>query len=737
MRLIALLVVALLSSSAVLADASQLTVDRIFGEKEFSTESYGPTAWLDGGDAYTAVEDDEIVRYHIASGKREVLVSTKQLTPEGAEEPLEIDDYSWSEDRSKLLLFTNTVKVWRANTRGDYWILDLESKALKQVAPDVPESTLMFAKFNHAADRVGYVRENNIYVESLTTGETTAITTDGTTKLINGTFDWVYEEELGLRDGFRFSPDGTQIAYWQLDSEAIRDFYIINNTDEIYPTLMALPYPKVGTENSACRIGVVSSSGGKTRWMEIPGDSKNNYLASLEWVVDSKHLLVEQLNRLQNRRTLFTVEAATGKATETFVDRDDAWIDMRQRFDWYKSDTHRLILSEQNGWRHVYRVELATKKVEHLTRGDYDVIDLVGADDDSLYFTASPDNAVQKYLYRIPLGGGDKPERLTPNNKPGTHRYNVSPNGRWAIHTYSATGNPPVISLVSLPQHRTVRVLEDNQAVVDKLAKLDLGQHEYFDVTIDTDEGELTVDGWMIKPVGFDPKKKYPVLFYVYTEPAGQTARDSWGGSRYLWHQMLAQKGYLIVTTDNRGTPAPRGRVWRKAIYGKIGIVNVADQAAAALKVLAWPFVDENRVGVWGWSGGGSMTLNAMFQHPEIYHVGLSVAPVGNQLLYDTIYQERYMGLPETNAEGFEQGSPLTHAEKLQGKLLLVHGTGDDNVHYQNAEVIINKLIEHNIPFDMMSYPNRAHGIRKGENTQLHLFSLLTRYLDTNLMEKR
>lgn len=745
-------------------NVAALTVQRIFGDEEFKTKSFGPSAWLDDGTAYTTVEDaelaetepadeasednsdeppQEIIRYDTATGERQVLVSAEQLTPAAADEPLSIDNYQWSEDKTKLLIFTNTVKVWRDKTRGDYWVLDFTKHTLRQVAEGAEESTLMFAKFDSQADHVGYVRENNIYVESLETGVTTAITDDGTDKLINGTFDWVYEEELGLQDGFRFSPDGKHIAYWQLDSASIQDFYILNNTDGLYPTLIAIPYPKVGTENSSCRIGVVPTAGGFTRWMKIPGDPKNHYLASMEWVTDSQHLLIEQLNRLQNRRILFRADVQAGSATPVFVDEDEAWVDLRHKFDWYKSGTHRLVLSEQDGWRHVYRVALADQSFEQITRGDYDVIDLVGAEQHEdgsgwLYFTAAPDNPVQCYLYRVPIASGDTtPQRVTPDAQPGHHTYDLAPDGKWAFHTYSAIGKPPAIDLVALPSHASVRRLEDNAKVVEKLEQLELGGHEFFRVEIEPEggSGPLQLDGWMIKPPGFDPsgKKKYPVLFYVYTEPWGQTARDVWGRERYLWHLLLSQRGYLIVTVDNRGTPAPRGRAWRKAIYRKIGIVNVADQAAAARKILAWPFVDESRVGVWGWSGGGSMTLNALFQHPEIYHVGMSVAPVGDERLYDTIYQERYMGLPDDNTEGFSQGSPVTHASKLEGKLLLVHGTGDDNVHYQNAEVVINELIKHNRPFDMMSYPNRSHSIREGDNTRLHLFELLTRYLTTNL----
>lgn len=755
-------------------DPAKLTVERIFGKKDFKTGSFGPFKWLDEGESYTALEKIEstetdatapdsespaeansetgeeaneekpkpqrqLVKYDTASGDASVLIKAAQWIPADAEKQLDIDDYEWSDDKTKLLLFTNTKKVWRYNTKGDYWVLDIESGKLQQVGSDAEESTLMFAKFSPGGDRVAYVRENNIYVEDLASGKTTALTDDGTDKLINGTFDWVYEEELDLRDGFRWSPDGKQIAYWQLDSNGIEDFYMINNTDELYPVLTPLPYPKVGTTNSSCRIGTVPADGGETTWMEIPGEARENYLATMEWLADSSGLLIEQLNRLQNERTLWQTDAATGESKTIFQDEDKAWIDMRAKFEWFESDADRLVLSERDGWRHAYRIRLQDGEVKLLTPGDYDVIDLLGmagetTGDGHLYFTASPDSPIHQYLYRVPVEGGPA-ERLTPDSQKGFHTYNIAPNGKWATHTFSAMGQMPTIELVSLPSHQTIRILQDNEAPKAKLANVERGDLEFFRMSLKLSESDrpLRVDGWMMLPPQFDRSKKYPLLFYVYTEPWGQTARDTWGGDRYLWHLMLTQQGYIVASIDNRGTPAPRGREWRKAIYEKIGIVNISDQAAGARKISQLPFVDKNRIGVWGWSGGGSATLNAMFQYPEVYQTGVSVAPIGDMKLYDTIYQERYMGLPDTNAEGYEQGSAVTHAKNLQGHLLLIHGTADDNVHYQNAEVVINELIKHKRPFDMMSYPNRAHGIRKGKGTRVHLFELMTRYLNANL----
>lgn len=470
-------------------------------------------------------------------------------------------------------------------------------------------------------------------------------------------------------------------------------------------------------------------------WMQIPGDPHENYLVRLEWLADGRGLLIDQLNRLQNQRLIWQADPQTGQVRSIFEDRDDAWIDMRSTFDWYESSTHQLVLSERDGWRHAYRVRLSDGAAELLTPGEYDVVNLLGMDQSAgwLYFTASPASAIRQFLYRVPLDGGEA-QRMTPEPVAGFHTYDVAPNGNWAVHTHSALGQMPTTELVALPDHTHVRWLEENQQVREEWERIQRGPHEFFQIAIANENGQpVELDGWLIKPPDFDAARKYPVLFYVYTEPWGQTARDVWGGDRYLWHVMLSQRGYIVATVDNRGTPAPRGRAWRKAIYRKLGQVNVQDQAAAARQLLAWPFVDEQRVGVWGWSGGGSATLNAMFQHPQLYQVGMSVAPVGDLRLYDTIYEERYMGLPDDNEDGYRDGSPVTHAAHLQGKLLLVHGTGDDNVHYQNAEVVINALIEHNRPFDMMSYPNRAHGIKKPDGTRQHLFDLLTRYLTTHL----
>jgi dipeptidyl-peptidase-4 len=490
---------------------------------------------------------------------------------------------------------------------------------------------------------------------------------------------------------------------------------------------------------------VVNADGGKTQWFAIPGDARQHYLPRMEWAAGSDEVIIQQLNRLQNTNIVMLGDVRAGNVRPILTEKDETWVDIAWgAIDWDKRGLARgdvvwidggkrfLWTSERDGWRHVYSVSRDGRDVKCITPGNYDLISVEMADvaNGWLYFSASPDNATQKYLYRARLSGDGKAERLSPANQPGSHNYTISPRGEMAIHTYSTFAKVPVIDVVRLPQHTSVRTILDNREAADRLSRLKPVKHEFFRVKIE--EG-VELDGWMIKPPGFDPQKRYPVLFHVYGEPWGQTVLDSWGGVNQLWHQMLAQQGYIIVSVDNRGTPAPRGRAWRKSIYRLMGIRNSLDQANAARAIAKWPFVDATRVGVWGWSGGGSSTLNAMFRYPDLYQVGMSVAPVPDIRYYDTIYQERYCGLPQDHPDEYKQSSPVTFAGQLKGQLLVVHGTGDDNVHYQGTETLINALVANNKPFTMMAYPNRSHGINEGEGTTRHLYELLTNFLNEKL----
>ncbi len=743
-RLPTLLFLLALSVSAVAAaqvgateepDGSLLTLDRIFTECEFKTERTPRLRWLDDGSHYTTLEESEafperfdIVRHNAADGSNAILVVAQRLIPEGKEEPLEIDDYHWSDDGERLLVFTNTRKVWRRNTRGDYWVLDLGSGRLAQLGGDAPEATLMFAKFSPDGSRVGYVSERNLYVETLGGGDIVALTSAESEDIINGTSDWVYEEEFGLRDGFRWSPDGERIAYWQFDTSGTDTFYLLNNTDELYPKLTAFQYPKAGSVNSAVRIGVVSTDGGPTTWFEEDDDPRNHYLARMEWAASSDEIVVQHLNRLQNTLTVLVGNADTGTYRTLLVEEDEAWVDAVSNWAWLDDGSHFLWSSERDGWRHIYRVARDGGALELITPGDFDVVSIQTVDTEGgwLYYTAAPDNPLERALLRARLDASGVVERLTPEDQRGSHRYQISPNGSWALHTHSRFGEPATIDFVRLPDHSAQRVLVDNAEVRTKLAALERGDQRFFRVAL---EDGLELDGWEMRPPDFDPAMQYPVLFYVYGEPGGQTVADRWGGNGYLWHLMLTQSGYVVISIDNRGTAAPRGHDWRKIVYENIGPIASEDQAAAARQILDWGYIDPERVAIWGWSGGGSMTLNMLFRSPEIYKTGISVAPVPDQRYYDTIYQERYSGHPAQSPESYEQGSPITFADRLEGNLLVIHGTGDDNVHYQGTEALINKLIANGKKFSMMAYPNRTHGISEGEGTTRHLYGLMTDYL--------
>ena len=724
-------------------DPSQLTLERIFEEEEFEVETFGPARWLEDGSGYTTLEASvaaeeakEIVHYDPATGERTILVSATSLVPAGGEDPLEIDDYLWSEDGRRLLIFTNTEKVWRRHTRGDYWLLDIGSSKLQQLGGEAAKSSMMFAKLSPDGTKVAWVDfgRKNLFVQDLEDLTVTQLTNDVGDHIINGTSDWVYEEEFGLRDGFRWSPDGRHLAYWQFDSQGVGIFNLINNTDTLYPALTPIPYPKVGTANSTCRVGVIPVGGGDTMWFEPEGDPRNHYVPKMGWAENSDEIWLIQLNRLQNSARMMLGSIDTGVLRPVFTDSDEAWVDMRNDDPrWLEDGRWFIWLSERDGWRHLYLVSRSGEEIRLVTAGDYDVIELVHTDESGgwVYFLASPDDPTSRFLYRTTLDGKGRLSRVTPAGPDGTHDYQMSENARWAIHGFSSRENVPSTDLVSLPDHSVQQVLEGNakiQAAFDAIAKAPI---DTFRIAIGND---VDVDGWMMTPPDFDPEQTYPLLIYVYGEPAGQTVLNRWGRSSGMWHLFLAQKGYIVASLDNRGTPAPRGREWRKSVYRQIGILASTDQAAGVEAMIErFPFIDRERIGVWGWSGGGSMTLNLLFRHPHIYSMGIAVASVPDQKLYDTVYQERYMGLPDSNGEGFLEGSPITHAGKLEGDLLIIHGTGDDNVHFQGFELLVNELIRQGKSFDMMAYPNRSHGISEGDGTSLHLRRTMTRYLEEHI----
>jgi dipeptidyl-peptidase-4 len=691
--------------------------------------------WTKDGTGYF-VSTDGIVEIDLINHTKKNVITGEQLTPKDSVAPLKIEAFQLSDDGSKALIFTNTAKVWRYHTRGDYWVFDSKQNKLIQIGKNRPAQSLMFAKFSPDGEKVAYVSEHNLFSEDITSGKITQLTFDGTRKFINGTFDWVYEEELGCRDGFRWSPDGNKIAFWQVDGTATRDYYMLNTTDSVYSHVIPVEYPKVGQPPSPVRIGVININTSAIQWMKIDGDPQQHYLPRMEWA-GADTLVVQQLNRKQQESKLIYCNATTGNSTTFYTETDTAFIDIKTAWndndptgwDWINKQKAFIWVSEKDGWRHLYKISRDGKTETLLTNGKYDIASIKCIDEANnlIYFMASPDNATQLYLYKINMDGKSKAELVSSASMAGIHDYDISSTGKFAWHTFSNHNIQPTGEVISLPDNEPISA--SNSIVANMKVDKDVNI-EYTQVT--TEDG-ITVDAWINKPVNFDKKKKYPVVLYVYGEPWSSTVEDKYGSQRnFLYNGDMSADGYIQIAVDNRGSPSLKGAAWRKSIYRKIGVINIRDMAMATKKLLELPYMDTSRVAVWGWSGGGSSTLNLMFQYPSIFKTGISIAAITNELYYDNIYTERYMGLPQENMQDFINASAVTYAKNLQGNLLYIHGTGDDNVHYDNAEALLNELVKYDKQFQFMAYPNRTHSISEGIETRNHLSVLYTNFLQKN-----
>lgn len=690
--------------------------------------------WTADGLGYTRVKSGSIIRVDPKTDEETVVITAGQLTPAGASKPISPQSYEYSSDNKKVLLFTNTEKVWRYNTRGDYWILNLERNELFRIGKDRPASSLMFAKFSPDSRSVAYVSEYNLFVEDIASHTVKKLTLDGNRKLINGTFDWVYEEEFNCRDGFRWSPDSRSIAFWQVDATKIRDYFMINTTDSVYSRIIPVEYPKVGEPPSPVRIGVINVAGGLINWMKIEGDPRQHYITRMEWS-GPQELILQQLDRKQQESKLIYCNTKDGSARTFWAETDRAWVDLNtddpKGWSWVNKGQDFLWVSEQDGWRHIYRISRDGKNTVLLTKGNYDIGEMKAVDETNnyVYFTASPESATQSYLYRVRLNNPNKQYReeaepVSNGKLAGTHKYDISPNGRMAMHSFSNHKTPSVREWISLPDNKPLNAVK---SIASNMKPNDKQDVEFFQIITDDN---IVLDAWINKPANFDPSKKYPLVLYVYGEPASTTVMDEYGRqNNFLYSGNMREDGYIQASIDNRGTPSLKGAGWRKAIYRQIGRINIRDLAMGVKKLIERPYIDTSRMAVWGWSGGGASTLNLMFQYPGLFQTGISIAAITNQLNYDNIYQERYMGLPQENLQDFIDGSPVTHVKGLRGNLLYIHGTADDNVHYSNAELLVNELIKAKKQFEFMPYPDRSHSISEGEGTREHLSGVYTRFL--------
>ena len=705
------------ASGASAQTTTALTVDRIFNSAEFRAEPSPTLHWLGNEANYADLRGNNLFTVDVATGRSTLLVDGSGFVGEDGK-TIEIDELTWSGDRKRVLVFHSSERVWRANSRGRFHVLDVASGQLIPVTP--VDSLIMFAKLSPDGRHAAFVRNNNIYVTDLASGQERALTRDGSPEIINGTTDWVYEEEFGLRDAFRWSPDGKRIAFWRFDQSAVRPFSLIDETTR-YPAFTTFKYPKAGERNADVKIGVIDVGSGATRWINTGGDA-SSYVPRMEWL-GSDSVVFQRLPRKQNRVDVIAASVTSDGSRLILTDTDSAYVDVQDPV-WLNDHGQFLWESDRTGWRQVFLYDRSGRLVRQVTNDGSDVTGVVGVDEarGEIYVQHAAPTPTQRQIFRYSLRSGRGTQVTSAR---GWHSMTLSPNGRYAVMTHSDINTPSVATLVEMPSMRAVRGLVANDSLKQRVARLQLSPVTFFRVP--AADGTTMLDAYRIVPPQFDSTKKHPVLMYVYGGPAAPTVGDAWGGSRFLWHQMLAQQGYVVVSVDNRGA-AMRGRNFRKMTQYRVGTLESDDQIAAARWIGRQSWGDASRIGIWGWSGGGTMTLLSTTRGGNVFKAGLSVAPVTDWGLYDTIYTERYMWTPEGNPEGYRATAALNHVDGLTAKLLLVHGTGDDNVHSQNTIQFAQKLQLARKPFYMMLYPNKTHSI-SGAGATLHLYDTFTRFI--------
>ncbi len=726
--LLTILLAAPLHAQSSPADPRRITVPRIFASPDFRGGAIPQPAWLRSGSSYidarpTKEGGTELVKVDIATGRETTLARAEQLSAEG--KTLEVEDITLSGDEQQALLFHNSVQVWRTNTRGVFHVFDFRTGKLTPVSAG--KGLQMFAKLSPDGKQVAFVRDNDLWITTLATGKETRLTRDGGENIINGTTDWVYEEELGLRDAFRWSPDSKQIAYWRFDQSAVPAMPIVNELG-LYPKIATLRYPKAGEPNSRVTVGVVHLGTMKTTWLTGAGPDTGQYIGRMEWV-GTDSLAIQRIPRHQTSVDVLLVSAATGKGRTVMTDRDSAYVDVENGdLRWIGTGKQQFMwLSDRTGWRQLFLYGRDGRVIRQLTTDGMDVLGVEGVDEANgyVYVNAAAPTPMERNLYRVPIAGGPM-TRMTPER--GTHAVSISPDARFLEDIHSTLNSPAVATLYSLPDMKVIRVLQDNAPLKARLAQLSIAPAQFMKVPM---PDGLVLDAYRIVPANFDSTKKYPVLMHVYGGPASPQVNDAWGGADELWHQSLAQQGYVVMVVDNRGS-AWRGRDFRKTTQLRLGIKESQDQIDAAKWIGRQSWGDASRIGIWGWSFGGSMTFLAAARGGDVFKAALVVAPVSDWGLYDTIYTERFMWTPQENAEGYRASSPQAFVSGLTARTLLVHGTGDDNVHPQNTIQLANKLEAANKAFYMLLYPGRTHSI-SGGNTRIHLYESFTRFILENL----
>lgn len=723
--ILSLFVIFLTSSLVSLhAQTKDITLEEIWGG-EFSQERMQNLQSLKDGKSYIVQDYDranqnmkvEIFSYETGE-KTGTLISSKSIPGLSVFQTFEL-----SEDETKVILGTDVESIFRRSTRGVYYVYDLESENLIKI----DDNKIQSPAFSPKGDKIAFVKDNNIFYKDLETNSVAKVTTDGVkNKIINGVTDWVYEEEFGFVKAFEWNPSGTKIAYLKFDESEVPEFSMDlygSYGQDLYPSQDVFKYPKAGEDNAEVSLHLFD--------LDTKSNSKINlgeyeYLPRLEWTQDEDLFSVQSLNRYQNELKLYLINAETKESKLVITEKDNAYVDVTNDLTFLNNNSF-IWTSEKDGWKHIYHYAEDGKLINQVTSGAWEVTNFYGFDNKSgrIYFQSTENGSVNRDVYSV-LANGKNKLRLT--RRTGTHRADFSADFTYFVNTFTNTKTPPVYTLNKASNGELVRDIKDNSALLNKLENYNLSPKELS--TIEVNGNKLNT--WMIKPPNFNPENTYPLLMFQYSGPGSQSVSNTFFGTNDYWYQMLAQQGYIVACVDGRGTGF-KGRDFKKVTQKELGKLELEDQISAAKLFGERDFIDADRIGIWGWSYGGFMASNAMFQANDVFKAAIAVAPVTSWRFYDTVYTERYMTTPQENASGYDDNSPISHVDKFdKGNYLLVHGSADDNVHVQNTMQLIEALVQANKQFDWRIYPDKNHGIYGG-NTRLHLYTLMTKFIKENL----
>jgi dipeptidyl-peptidase-4 len=696
------------------AQLKDINIPQIWEDYKFYPQMVPGFNFMEDGKHYSVQKSSEIVQYDLTSGKQtSVIYSAKDIN---------FSSYTFSADENKIVLETDREQIYRRSSKANFYVWDRKSEKLTPVSK---EGKQRYATLDAKGNKIAFVRGNNIFYKEVNSTKEVQVTTDGAqNKIINGATDWVYEEEFAMSSAFVWSPEGSKIAFLRFDETAVKEFTYTTYDNELYPIYNTFKYPKAGEVNSDVSVHIYDLATKKVTQVQVKGD-KDQYIPRIKWV-DDNQLCVTRLNRHQNNLTLLIANPKTGKTSVLLQEENKYFIDIHDNLTFLEKDEF-IWTSDDDGYNHIYVYNMKGKKVRQLTKGDFDVIRFYGINKKTkeLYFQAAAESAMNRGVYSTALAGG-KMKAL--HTEKGVNKAQFSSTFEYYVNTYSNATTAPSYKVYETKKNKLVRTIEDNKGLNSQLKEYNMGKHTFFEFT---NSDSIVLNGWMIKPADFDPKKKYPVFMYVYGGPGRQTVMDEWGGQNYMWFQMLVQKGYIVVSVDNRGTDA-RGEAFRKSTYMNLGGLETQDQIEVAKHFAEQPFVDAERIGIFGWSFGGYLSTSCLAKAAGVFKMAIAVAPVINWKWYDTIYTERFMRTPKENDKGYEDNSPINFAGQIRGKYLLVHGMADDNVHFQNAAEMSRALVSKNIPFEEAFYLNKNHGIYGGY-TRSHLYNKMTNFVLNNL----